>query len=165
MKCLEHEKRTTDLHILHSRTLLLSLQTNTLTWPASPVILKREMGEHNKRATPSGGRKSMTLATTPPAVASMTTAAGHSTGASEGGPTRPANVQPSSQQMAAATSSGSAAQASSSVTSSMARDKRELHEIRQLLWGSNGRLDVFRRWSQGKLILHHLEPLLPFFLE
>lgn len=27
---------------------------------------------------------------------------------------------------------------------------RELQEIRKLLWGPNIRVDVFRRWSQGK---------------
>ncbi|XP_061392630.1 ubiquitin carboxyl-terminal hydrolase MINDY-3 homolog [Musca vetustissima] len=30
-----------------------------------------------------------------------------------------------------------------------AKDARELQEIRNLLWGPNIRLDVFRRWSQG----------------
>lgn len=31
----------------------------------------------------------------------------------------------------------------------LAKDARELYEIRNLLWGPSIRIDVFRRWSQG----------------
>lgn len=36
---------------------------------------------------------------------------------------------------------------SSSVSAS--NDEQELKDIRDILWGPNIRLDVFRRWSQG----------------
>ncbi|XP_005175397.3 ubiquitin carboxyl-terminal hydrolase MINDY-3 homolog [Musca domestica] len=56
-----------------------------------------------------------------------------------------------------ATTSGSAGLTSSAAAAAdairsnalTAKDARELQEIRNLLWGPNIRLDVFRRWSQG----------------
>lgn len=63
------------------------------------------------------------------------------------------------QQQQASTSSGSAGLTPSSMAESSsnsaaaslsAKDARELQEIRNLLWGSTIRLDVFRRWSQGR---------------
>ncbi|XP_075158494.1 ubiquitin carboxyl-terminal hydrolase MINDY-3 homolog [Haematobia irritans] len=62
-------------------------------------------------------------------------------------------------QQEASTSSGSAgltpspeaasASAAAGGIASIAKDARELEEIRNLLWGPTIRLDVFRRWSQG----------------
>ncbi|XP_073833625.1 ubiquitin carboxyl-terminal hydrolase MINDY-3 homolog [Musca autumnalis] len=58
------------------------------------------------------------------------------------------------QQQYQATTSGSAGLTPSAVDAGRsnaltAKDARELQEIRNLLWGPNIRLDVFRRWSQG----------------
>lgn len=39
-------------------------------------------------------------------------------------------------------------------TSSQLTDEQELKEIREIVWGSNIRLDVFRRWSQGLFALN-----------
>lgn len=33
---------------------------------------------------------------------------------------------------------------------SASNDEQELIDIRNIIWGPNIRLDVFRRWSQGK---------------
>lgn len=114
------------------------------------VNAKQVMGEHNKRSSLSGARKPMSVTTTAQTPASISTPGGHSSGATNTSPTRSVTSQLPSQQMAATTSSGSIGiAASSSSSSAIAKDKRELIEIRQLLWGSNSRLDVFRRWSQG----------------
>lgn len=143
MKCLDHAKRTD----LYSKTFLLLLQSNKLTLLSRNAALKRVMGEHNKRSSLTGSRKPMSVTTTSQTPASIASPGGHSTGATNTSPTRTVSSQQlPSQQMAATTSSSGVGYSSSSV---IAKEKRELQEIRQLLWGSNSRLDVFRRWSQG----------------
>lgn len=42
---------------------------------------------------------------------------------------------------------------SAASTSNQNSDEREHREIRNLLWGSNIRADIFRRWSQGYFVI------------
>lgn len=43
----------------------------------------------------------------------------------------------------------SPAAAASAATAQNLSDEQELNEFREIVWGSNIRLDVFQRWSQG----------------
>lgn len=45
--------------------------------------------------------------------------------------------------------STSTAQPTATVTAQNFGDEQEPNEFREIVWGSNIRLDVFQRWSQG----------------
>lgn len=44
------------------------------------------------------------------------------------------------------------ASASTTLAAPNLSDEQGLNEFREIVWGSNIRLDVFQRWSQGSLI-------------
>lgn len=49
------------------------------------------------------------------------------------------------------TTQGTTAAAASPAAAQNLSDEQELNEFREIVWGSNIRLDVFQRWSQGLL--------------
>lgn len=49
------------------------------------------------------------------------------------------------------TQATTAAAAASPAAAQNLSDEQELNEFREIVWGSNIRLDVFQRWSQGLL--------------
>lgn len=113
------------------------------------------MGEHSKSASTKAKDA---------AASSMAAAAAGSTAAAAlaaaGQMQQQQQLQQQLQQLQQASTSGSAGITSSTAT---AKDTLELQEIRNLLWGPTIRLDVFRRWSQGRCFNWASRPYKSFF--